>query len=144
MQLPTHSKIITNSLRDQDSRGSILSIVDANIYNVSLINCISGSIRSNHYHKKDYHFMYVLSGRIDYFFRPRNNTNIEYLEVVEGQTIFTPNMEWHATFFPVNTDLVVCSLNPRDQQTYEEDTIRELLITEGNIEDYLERNKSIR
>ena len=142
-KLPNKSKLIQKELRATDNRGEIISIIDAEIFNVSIITCENKSIRSNHYHKKDHHFMYVLSGSIDYFYKPVSNSNVEYLEVSEGQTIFTPNMEWHATFFPTNTDLIVCSLNPRDRKTYEEDTIRELLITEENIGEYLERYKSI-
>jgi oxalate decarboxylase/phosphoglucose isomerase-like protein (cupin superfamily) len=141
MILPSHSILIPNQLRSGDHRGSILSIVDAPIKNVSLIKCSEGSIRSNHYHKTDYHFMYVLVGRIDYFFRPMNKQSIEYLEVSEGQSIFTPKLEWHATFFPINTDLVVSSLNPRDQKTYEEDTVREVLLTDRNLGDFLGKYK---
>ena len=137
MFLPSHSILMPNKLRSGDYRGSILSIVDAPIKNVSLIKCSAESIRSNHYHKTDYHFMYVLAGRIDYFFRHKNKHSIEYLEVKMGETVFTPKLEWHATFFPTDTELVVSSLNPRDQETYEEDTVREVLLTNNNIGEFL-------
>ena len=62
--------IVPNTSRSQDPRGQILSIVDDKISNVSIITCVPGSIRSNHYHLKDFHYMYVLEGEIDYFFKP--------------------------------------------------------------------------
>ena len=68
--------------------------------------------------------MYVLKGKIDYFFRKIDVEDVNYLEVNQGDNIFTPPMEIHATYFPIETTLIVSSLNPRDQKTYESDTIR--------------------
>ena len=78
--------------------------------------------------------MYVIEGEIDYFFRDRSTGDVEYLRVTESQTIFTPCLEWHATHFPVFTRLIVSSKNPRDQQTYEADTVREVLLTPETLE----------
>ena len=58
MKLPKKSTIFTNVQRDEDSRGGILSIVDESIKNVSIITCKTGSIRSNHYHHTDFHFIF--------------------------------------------------------------------------------------
>lgn len=127
------SKLIKNVQRDFDKRGSILSIVDGMIENVSIIVCNPGSIRSNHYHFKDYHFMYVLEGEIDYFFKGLKENKVKFVKVKTGDTIFTPNMEIHATFFPVTTRLIVSSRFPRDQQTYESDTVRVPFVNLENI-----------
>ena len=51
------SILIKNIERSKDNRGGILSIVDDKISNVSLITCNKGSIRSNHYHLKDFHYV---------------------------------------------------------------------------------------
>ncbi|MDA7587023.1 cupin domain-containing protein [Alphaproteobacteria bacterium] len=131
--LPNHSTIISNIPRDSDNRGGILSIVDCNVKNVSIITSAANTIRSNHYHFEDFHFMYVLQGQIDYFFRDKESKKLRYLAVQEGQTVFTPNLELHATHFPVETTLIVSSKNPRDQQTYEKDTVRETIITHENV-----------
>ena len=66
------STLFKNVLRDKDERGEILSIVDHNVSNVSIIKCKANTIRSNHYHLTDWHLMYVLSGKIDYFFKEIN------------------------------------------------------------------------
>ncbi len=139
MKLPKKSTIFTNVQRDEDSRGGILSIVDESIKNVSIITCTTGSIRSNHYHHTDFHFMYVLEGSIDYFYRDIDSDEINYLKVDVGETIFTPPKEIHACYFPEVTRLIVSSKNPRDQETYESDTVRVEFINDKNLEDMLSK-----
>ena len=134
------TKIIPNTSRSEDPRGQILSIVDDKISNVSIITCNPGSIRSNHYHLKDFHYMYVLEGEIDYFYKKLNSDKIEYLKVIKGQNIFTPPNEIHATHFPKTTTLIVSSLNPRDQKTYENDTVRVDFVNEKNITELLKKH----
>ena len=129
--------IVPNTSRSKDPRGQILSIVDDKISNVSIITCVPGSIRSNHYHLKDFHYMYVLEGEIDYFFKPINSNQVNYLKVKKGDNIFTPPNEIHATYFPEKTKLIVSSLHPRDQKTYEKDTVRVKFVNEENIEKLL-------
>jgi oxalate decarboxylase/phosphoglucose isomerase-like protein (cupin superfamily) len=133
MTVPKKSTIFKNIQRDKDARGSILSIVDEQINNVSIITCKPGSIRSNHYHYKDFHFMYVLEGDFDYFFKDVDTGKICYFRVKVGETIFTPPIEEHACYFPDTTTLIVSSKNPRDQETYEADTVRVEFITKSNI-----------
>ena len=137
------SIIIDNISRDQDNRGNILSIVDEQVKNVSIITCNQGSIRSNHYHLNDFHYMYVLEGEIDYFFKKINTEFVEYLKVKKGENIFTPPMEIHATYFPIKTILIVSSLNPRDQETYEKDTVRVDLVDKNNINDLLKKYSNL-
>lgn len=132
------SSIINNISRNVDVRGEILSIVDDRVQNVSIISCNPGSIRSNHYHLNDFHYMYVLTGEIDYFFKEIHSNEISYLKVKTGENIFTPPMEIHATYFQKKTTLIVSSLNPRDQETYENDTVRVDFVNESNIKKLLE------
>jgi oxalate decarboxylase/phosphoglucose isomerase-like protein (cupin superfamily) len=139
MSLPRCSTLFENIQRDADDRGEILSIVDVPVQNVSIITCNPGSIRSNHYHHRDFHFMYVLEGEIDYFYKDAGTDEIKYLKVRQGDNIFTPDNELHATYFPVRTRLIVSSKFPRDQETYEKDTVREPLVTEENIRELLAR-----
>ncbi|MDA7809134.1 hypothetical protein N8974_00645 [bacterium] len=133
MPLPKKSTVFKNIKRDEDLRGGIISIVDETVKNVAIITCKPGSIRSNHYHLKDFHFMYVLEGDFDYFFKDNETGKICYIRVKVGETIYTPPLEVHACYFPFNTTLIVSSKNPRDQETYEADTVRVEFITEDNI-----------
>ena len=90
MELPTVSTLIDNISRDVDTRGEILSIVDATVQNISIITCNPNTIRSNHYHFKDFHFMYVVEGEIDYFFCDVGS-NEQIISRSRRQTIFSPN-----------------------------------------------------
>lgn len=142
MALPRKSTLFKNVQRDSDARGEILSIVDETVQNVSIITCNPGAIRSNHYHHSDFHFMYVLEGEIDYFYKDVDTGEINYLKVREGDNIFTPDNELHATYFPVRTRLIVSSKFPRDQETYEKDTVREPLVTQENLDEMLAKYAS--
>ena len=135
--LSTKSKKIKNIIRSSDSRGSILSIVDEKVTNVSIITCLPKTIRSNHSHKKDWHYMYVLEGVMEYFFVSKNKTF--FMKINKGENVFTPPKELHATYFPVKTVLLVSSKNPRDRKTYEQDTVREKLI---DLKNYKSMKKS--
>ena len=140
METPEISTLFKSIERDKDKRGSILSIVDTQVRNVSIITCNANVLRSNHYHKKDFHFMYVLHGEIDYFFKNIDSKIITYFKVSEGDIIFTPANEIHATFFPIETKLIVSSFLPRDQKTYEEDTVRVDFINNKNINSMIEKH----
>ena len=140
--LSTKSKKINNIIRSKDSRGSILSIVDEKVKNVSIITCLPKTIRSNHSHKKDWHYMYVLEGVMEYFFVIKNETY--FMRIKKGENVFTPPRELHATYFPVKTVLLVSSKNPRDKKTYEEDTIREELIDLKNYKSIKKSAKKIK
>ena len=137
MSLPRKSTLFPNIQRDSDGRGEIESIVDETIQNVSIITCNPGSIRSNHYHHRDFHFMYVLEGEIDYFYKDIDTGEVQYLKVRAGDNIFTPDNEVHTTYFPVRTKLIVSSKYPRDQATYEADTVRVDFVNPSNLQEML-------
>ena len=83
--------------------------------------------------------MYVLNGQIDYFYKSLHDDDIKYIKVIKDQTIFTPPKEIHATYFPIITRLIVCSKNPRDQLTYENDTVRSDFINVNNLNEMLSK-----
>ena len=117
-----------------DDRGYIQSLVNFPMKNISLISSKKDAIRSNHYHLTDWHYMYVLSGSFDYYYRPTNSDEeIQCIQVKKGEMIFTPPMEDHATVFMEDCDLLAMSRNPRDQKAYEEDVRRVTLIERKDI-----------
>jgi quercetin dioxygenase-like cupin family protein len=96
---------------------------------VSLISSKKGSLRSNHYHLSDWHYMYVLSGSMEYHFRPSGSfEKPTRIRLKAGEMVFTRPMEEHATVFLEDTELVVASRNPRDQDVYEADVRRVILV----------------
>ena len=112
-----------------DERGTIQSIVNFPMKNLSIISSKKGSVRSNHYHVTDWHYMYVLKGSFDYYYRPSGSAERPSVtRVGAGEMIFTPPMEDHATVFLDDTEMLVVSRNPRDQESYESDVRRVTLI----------------
>ncbi|MCK9403244.1 MAG: hypothetical protein M0Q26_07580 [Chitinophagaceae bacterium] len=117
-----------------DDRGSIQSLVNFPVKNISLITSVKGSVRSNHYHLTDWHYMYVLSGSFDYYYRPTgSDSELTVARFKAGEMVFTPPMEDHATVFLEDTQLVVMSRHPRgSQEVYEADVKRVILIDPNN------------
>lgn len=118
-----------------DDRGAIQGLVNFPVKNVTLISSKKGAIRSNHYHLTDWHYMYVLSGQADYYYRPTNsNEPLKKITLKKGDMVFTRPMEDHVTVFTEDTELLAMSRNPRDQESYEEDVRRVTLMTQEDVE----------
>ena len=117
--------IVDTAQKIKDGRGFIQGICDLEMKSASIIFTKKNQWRANHYHKKDWHFIYVTKGSFEYYFRKTNsNDDIKKKVVNVGQVLFTGNMIDHAMFYTEETEILVVSKNPRDQQTYEEDTVR--------------------
>ena len=123
------TKLVKLDEAHRDHRGMIQSLVNLPVNNVSLITSREGTVRSNHYHVKDWHYIYVLSGSFDYYFRPTNsNEPLQCIEIKAKHLVFTPPMEDHATIFKEDCELLAISKLPRDQDSYENDVRRISLI----------------
>ena len=118
----------------EDDRGYIKSIINQPSTNTSIIMCNPGSVRANHYHIRDWHYMYVLEGSMDYFFFDNLSKEVCFLPVGKDQIVYTPPKEVHATFFSEQTKLIVISYLARDEISYEADTRRVKFINLENIE----------
>ena len=117
-----------------DERGSIQSLVNFPMKNLSLISSKKGTVRSNHYHETDWHYMYVLSGSFDYYYRPTGSKDKpKVITVKAGEMVFTPPREDHATVFLEDTQLLAMSRNPRDQASYEADVRRVTLVDPAGV-----------
>ena len=57
----------------KDERGYLLKILDKGFSSSIEIYSKKGTIRANHYHKKDEHFCYILKGEILFFYRNRKS-----------------------------------------------------------------------
>ena len=112
-----------------DNRGSIQPLVDLLMKSAVMIHSKAGSLRANHYHKTDWHYCYVIYGKINYFHKELNsNKEPELLVVEKGRMVFTPPLVEHCMKFPEDTLFLTLSRNPRDQETYEADVVRTNLI----------------
>ena len=118
----------------KDVRGSIQSLVNTPMKNISLITSAKGSVRSNHYHKTDWHYMYMISGSADYYSRPLDSKESPTVKRwIKDEMIFTPPLMVHTTVFLEDSTFLAISRNSRDQKSYEEDVVRVQLIDPTTI-----------
>ena len=112
-----------------DNRGQILNISNNLFRSCILIKSKKNSIRANHYHKKDWHYCYVLKGKIEYYSRKVGSKRKPKKEIfIKGDFFFTPPMVEHAFYFPVNTSFITLGRGSRKRINYEKDTVRIKLI----------------
>ena len=118
----------------EDDRGYIQPLVNFPMKNLSMIFSKKSSVRSNHNHYTDWHYMYTVYGEYKYYYKPHGSEEeLKVKTFKKGEMVFTPPMEDHACVFIEDTLLVVASRNPRDQQTYESDVVRIELINPDDI-----------
>lgn len=114
-----------------DERGGITRVLDDadfEFHSVLYITSKAGTVRSNHYHKKDAHWCYLASGAAEYYEKPVNGGEIERIEVKAGDMVFSDRMMIHAFKFTEDSTLWAFARMPRNQGDYEKDTVRVELI----------------
>lgn len=108
-----------------DERGVIQNLVNTSINGAAIITSKAGSIRSNHYHKTDFHYLYVISGSMEYYERTlEEKFDGEPLIIGAGEMVFTPPLKVHKTVFLQDTVMISLSKRNRDHDSHEEDLIR--------------------
>ena len=115
-----------------DDRGGITRILDSAspIRSILSITSRKGSIRSNHYHKKDTHYCYLVSGKMEWYELPVEGGERESAILEPGDMIFTPAMTIHAVRFLEDSVFLTFATEARNQPDYEADTVRIKLIEE--------------
>jgi len=114
-----------------DQRGGITRILDDEnfaVHSILYITSKTGTIRSNHYHKTDAHWCYLVSGKAEYYEKPVSGGEIEHTPLEAGDMVYSDSMIIHAVRFTEDSVLLAFSRNPRNQECYEEDTVRVELI----------------
>jgi quercetin dioxygenase-like cupin family protein len=108
-----------------NKNGIIQNLLNASVNGVAIIHSVAGSIRSNHYHQQDFHYLYVLSGSMEYYERGIDEEFTgKPLMVKTGEMVFTPPLKIHKTVFLQDTVLISMSKRNRDHSLHEEDLIR--------------------
>ena len=128
------SKLVTLVDSHDDIRGSIQLLTNLPLSNVSLISSERDTVRSNHYHVTDWHYIFVIEGEFTYYFKEvGSERKPEHFLVGKNQMVWTPPMEIHATVFHQRSLILALSKNPRDQKSYENDVRRVKLIDEKTL-----------
>ena len=115
-----------------DDRGIIQTLVSLNesqMRSAVLIESKKGSLRANHYHKVDWHYCYIISGSIEYYYRPTNSDKEPIRILINaGQVFYTPPMVEHAMVFPEDTIFLTLGGGTRIHEDYENDLVRVNLV----------------
>jgi quercetin dioxygenase-like cupin family protein len=107
-----------------DDRGIIQNIINKSFNHVALITSKEGSVRSNHYHLTNSHYMYVLSGKMEYWERDLSGNYIT-LDVVEaGEMVLTGPNVVHKTVFLEDTVMMTFAANYRGPEFDKDDTVK--------------------
>lgn len=112
-----------------DDRGYISRLIDQEKYPIKTILLITrkkGTVSANHYHKKDVHFIYCLSGKIRYSEKDisKPNSKIRSVFLGPGDMVLSLPGIAHATEFLEDTVQLAFSTEHRSPKLYEKDTVR--------------------
>lgn len=109
----------------ESKAGMIQNLLFGECKSVAVIHSRQGTFRSDHYHKTDWHFMYVVSGEMHYWWRAAGDERKpSRIDLPAGAMVFTPPMVEHLTFFPVPTTIITMARNIRDHKGHESDIVR--------------------
>lgn len=112
-----------------NENGVIMNLLLEKFSSIALISSRAGSVRANHYHKTDWHYAFVLSGTIHYFWRPvGNQEKPQEMRFTTHSMFFTPPLVEHAMYFPEPTTFITFAKNIRDHKSHEADLVRVPLI----------------
>ena len=102
----------------------IKNILWAPVNHIAILKSEKGSIRSNHWHKKGWHYLYVVSGSLRYYERDLDGKNSKCILVKEGELVFTGPHKVHKVEFLEDTVLLNITPN-KNQKEHEEDIVKE-------------------
>ena len=119
----------------KDERGRIIDVSDLEFHGLQIIESKKGSVRSNHYHKRGGHLLYVVSGKMEYIecpVIPLNAILAGQLKTEEstkrivgaGESVFTRHLIAHKTTFLEDTIMVCCPTMRRTDGGYLDDLVR--------------------
>ncbi|EKD89894.1 MAG: cupin 2 conserved barrel protein [uncultured bacterium] len=93
---------------------------------VLYITSKTGTERGNHYHKKDSHYVFCVSGRFRYSEKDmtKKNSTVESVILKPGDLVLSRPMIAHSMEFLEDTVFLAITTEPRQQEQYEGDTVR--------------------
>lgn len=123
-------KFKTIEVATSDERGNISDIfVNQQWQHVAIINTPNASeenpvIRGNHFHKRSEQSIYVISGKLKYWYKSPEETHAHYIDVSAGSCVYTPSLEIHALEIKEPTTFMAFANGIRGGDDYESDTFR--------------------
>jgi len=123
-------KVIKIKPEFADERGFISRIIDPTIIRIKSVLIVSSkarSVRGNHYHKRDSHYVYCLSGKFKYseWDSMKGNAGRGSVILTSGDLVLTPPNIWHSMEFIEDSTFLAFTSESRLHSKYEKDTVRE-------------------
>jgi quercetin dioxygenase-like cupin family protein len=122
---PSDPRVPQPRIDHSDERGLITNLLLLDVACVSEINSRRGAVRANHWHREDWHFAYVVSGRVAYLERAVDAAAFPEVHLfAPGELFFTPPGREHAMVFLEDARILTFSRRRRDHTSHEEDVVR--------------------
>lgn len=113
-----------------DNRGSIANILEKPICHVAIITSKKGSIRANHYHPKQFQYVYLISGEYESISKNLKAKDAKKQKIVvrPGNLVITPPMTAHAMRFLEDSVMLNLTTGQRYNRNFERHTKKYKLI----------------
>lgn len=122
----------------KNEKGEILNVLFGESKSVARIGSYAGQVRANHWHRTDWHYALVESGKVLYFYRGVGETEVKPPLVFKaGEMFFTPPNLEHAMLFTEDTVIYTFARNVRTHDEHEADVVRVEFVTPFVIDKYL-------
>lgn len=121
---------------EDSPRGIIEKLGHGNYQSILRITSQKGTVRANHYHKRDSHLCYLVRGKIEYVTRAVGNDQapVHRMTIQPGQLFYTPPMLVHAMVFLEDSEFFCFTTSPRrTQEDYEDDVVRVMLVDPASV-----------
>jgi dTDP-4-dehydrorhamnose 3,5-epimerase len=116
--------VVHKPINFKDKRGLIQDIfIGGKFDHATYIFMKRGGIRGNHYHKKTVQYMFVIEGKVEYYYSGIGE-KAKKVVLKPGDFIETPAFECHAVRPVKDTKVLVLARGPRGGDGYEDDTYR--------------------
>src|SRR3989344_7621263 len=104
-----------------DERGYISRLVDTDDYPIRAVLYITGkkgSVRGNHYHKTDAHYVYCISGKFRYSEKNMHNKNSKRESIIlkPGDLVLSSPGVAHAMEFLEDSVFLAFTTEPREKE----------------------------
>jgi dTDP-4-dehydrorhamnose 3,5-epimerase-like enzyme len=139
-EYPEHPLVPKRSDWFSSDKGVIENVLFQPMGTTSIIRSRKGSVRANHYHKTDSHYLHVISGECLYFWRAIGSVEVKQMIVTESSTFFTPPLIEHAVLFLSDTVLLQLADHVRTKAEHESDLVRVELVSRQEANMILSQN----
>lgn len=116
-----------------NENGEIQNLVLKPMQSVTALRSVKGAVRANHWHRTDWHYTYVASGRVMYVESDGLGPGSGWMKVYEaGQLFFTRPLVRHAMVFLEDSLIITMARNVRSHEEHEADLVRVNVVEPGS------------